>query len=150
MRRFSILSITFVTLAIFLTLVGCTQQKSATTATPPGQSASAPVAAPSSSVAPVAQASAQPSASVNPAINEAMSKPGVPVMVKPGEKAVSHSAQAKPGATVPSPASIPNSIPDRLRRPLTLEEINKLPPETRDMILRAQGRLAPSPAPKKK
>ncbi len=32
-------------------------------------------------------------------------------------------------------------IPERLRRPLTLEEINQLPAETREMILRAQGRL---------
>jgi dipeptidyl aminopeptidase/acylaminoacyl peptidase len=50
-------------------------------------------------------------------------------------------------------------IPERLRRPLTVEEINQLPPEIRDMILRAQGRLqgsasnnaaaapAPQPAP---
>ena len=34
-----------------------------------------------------------------------------------------------------------DAIPERLKRPLTLEEINALPPETRDMILQAQGRL---------
>jgi hypothetical protein len=44
------------------------------------------------------------------------------------------------GATGAMPNSL-NAIPERLRRPLTLEEINALPPETRDMILKAQGRL---------
>ena len=45
-----------------------------------------------------------------------------------------------------------DAIPERLKRPLTLEEINALPPETRDMILRAQGRLpaAGAAAPAKK
>ena len=52
-----------------------------------------------------------------------------------------------PGPSVK--ASIPAVIPDRLRRPLTLEEIMKLPPETRDMILRAQGRPLPSPTKKR-
>jgi hypothetical protein len=50
--------------------------------------------------------------------------------------------------------ALPPGIWERMTRPLTLEEINKLPPETRDMILRAQGRLpgspSPSPAAKKK
>ncbi len=42
-----------------------------------------------------------------------------------------------------------NAIPEQMRRPLTLEEINKLPPETRDMILKAQGRAgAVTPAKK--
>ncbi|NOT58631.1 MAG: hypothetical protein HOP19_00220 [Acidobacteria bacterium] len=44
------------------------------------------------------------------------------------------------GAAGAMPNSL-NAIPERLRRPLTLEEINALPPETRDMILKAQGRL---------
>jgi hypothetical protein len=44
----------------------------------------------------------------------------------------------------------PPALWERMTRPLTLEEINQLPPETRDMILRAQGRLPASPAPKKK
>lgn len=38
-----------------------------------------------------------------------------------------------------------DAIPERLRRPLSLEEINALPPETRDMILKAQGRLPAAP-----
>ena len=37
-------------------------------------------------------------------------------------------------------------IPERLRRPLTVDEINQLPPEVREMILRAQGRLPGSPS----
>lgn len=45
---------------------------------------------------------------------------------------------------------LPPALWERMTRPLTLEEINQLPPETRDMILRAQGRLPASPAPKKK
>ena len=153
MPRFSIFSLTFVILSALLTLGGCSQQKSGATSPPQPQTGSAPAGAPAAqaSAQPAQpQASAQPSASVNPAISAAMSKPGVPVMVKPGEKAASPAAQSKPGATAQSPAAIPNSIPERLRRPLTLEEINQLPPETRDMILRAQGRLATSPAPKKK
>ncbi|MEP7272695.1 MAG: hypothetical protein ABI882_14425, partial [Acidobacteriota bacterium] len=58
-------------------------------------------------------------------------------------------------AFLTSPESAPNAtaviadnpaligIPERLRRPLTREEIEKLPPETRDMILRAQGSAVP-------
>lgn len=45
-----------------------------------------------------------------------------------------------PQAAEGMPKSL-DAIPERLRRPLTLEEINALPPETRDMILKAQGRL---------
>jgi len=62
---------------------------------------------------------------------------------------------AKPAVTVtpggsPGPlATIPPQIPERLRRPLTREEIMKLPPETRDMILRAQGLPVPTPTKKK-
>jgi hypothetical protein len=67
----------------------------------------------------------------------------------------SQPATAKPTVTVtpvgsPGPlATIPPQIPERLRRPLTREEIMKLPPETRDMILRAQGLPVPSPTKKK-
>ena len=74
------------------------------------------------SPAPVAAGSPQPGASVNP--NQA---------VAPGQM----------------PKNL-NDIPERLRRPLTLEEIKALPPESRDMILKAIGKpeLAGSPAPK--
>ena len=59
------------------------------------------------------------------------------------------------GANKPEPneqKKLPSVIEDRLKRALTLEEINQLPPEIRDTILRAQGRLpaSPAPAPKKK
>jgi hypothetical protein len=50
-------------------------------------------------------------------------------------------AQAKP---------LPPALMEKLTRPLTLEEINRLPPDVRDMILRAQGRLPASPSPKAK
>ena len=46
-------------------------------------------------------------------------------------------------------ATIPANIQDRLRRPLTDAEIMALPPATRDMILRAQGKPIPTPTKKK-
>lgn len=54
---------------------------------------------------------------------------------------------SKPGATGTPvvQGTIPPQIPESLRRPLTHEEIMRLPPETRDMILRAQGKPVPSP-----
>ena len=74
--------------------------------------------------APVVTVSPQPAGSVNP--NQAIAVPGQ------------------------MPKDL-NQIPERLRRPLTLEEIKQLPPETRDMILKAIGQPVPagSPAPKK-
>jgi hypothetical protein len=41
------------------------------------------------------------------------------------------------------------NIQDRLRRPLTDQEIMQLPPATRDMILKAQGKPIPTPTKKK-
>ena len=63
-----------------------------------------------------------------------------------------NNAAAKPGtsATPVAQGTIPAQIPEMLRRPLTHEEIMKLPPETRDMILRAQGKPVPTPSPTKK
>lgn len=59
--------------------------------------------------------------------------------------------EAKPGASATPmvQGTIPPQIPEILRRPLTREEIMRLPPETRDMILRAQGQPVPSPTKKK-
>ena len=56
----------------------------------------------------------------------------------------------KPGkdGKVASPP-LPPAIWDRMTKPLSDEDIKKLPPETRDMILRAQGKLPPAPTPKK-
>ena len=44
----------------------------------------------------------------------------------------------KPNTEAPASAAL-NGIPEQLRRPLTRAEIDKLPPEVREMILRAQG-----------
>ncbi|HZS04662.1 MAG TPA: hypothetical protein VFD58_07490 [Blastocatellia bacterium] len=148
MKRLVITAISLIVVSISTALTGCNQQTSGST----NQAHSGTTATTPGTATPSAQA-AQPGASPqstatpgNAAIKEAMSKPGVPVMAQPGGQ---DAKNAKPGAT---PAAIPNSIPERLRRPLTLEEINKLPPEVRDMILRAQGRLpaSPTPTPKKK
>ncbi|MBX3280267.1 MAG: hypothetical protein KF868_19885 [Acidobacteria bacterium] len=59
--------------------------------------------------------------------------------------------ESKPGASATPmvQGTIPPQIPEILRRPLTREEIMRLPPETRDMILRAQGQPVPSPTKKK-
>jgi hypothetical protein len=59
---------------------------------------------------------------------------------------------AKPAtsATPVAQGTIPAQIPEMLRRPLTHEEMMKLPPETRDMILRAQGKPVPTPSPTRK
>jgi hypothetical protein len=70
----------------------------------------------------------------------------------PGAAGGEGNAAAKPGtsATPVAQGTIPAQIPEMLRRPLTHEEIMKLPPETRDMILRAQGKPVPTPSPTKK
>ena len=52
-----------------------------------------------------------------------------------------------PGPSVQ--ATVPVNIQDRLRRPLTDQEIMQLPPATRDMILKAQGKPIPTPTKKK-
>ena len=77
---------------------------------------SAPAAA--ASPAPPAAASPQPAASVNPQ-----------QAIVPGQM----------------PKSL-DAIPEQLRRPLTLDEIKKLPPESRDMILKAIGQPVPAPS----
>jgi len=73
---------------------------------------------------------------------------------QPGASPTAGSAgnAAKPAssATPVAQGTIPAQIPEMLRRPLTHEEIMKLPPETRDMILRAQGKPVPTPSPTKK
>ncbi len=87
-----------------------------------------------------AQSGAQPNAQASP---QAVASPVVvasPGAVNPNQ------AIAVPGQ---SPNSL-NAIPERLRRPLTLEEIKQLPPETRDMILKAIGQPVPSPSPSPK
>ncbi len=119
---------------VFLSsLVGCNKQ-----ATPSQPEASAAQNAPSASPSPNASV-------VAPTLT--MPAPGTaiapPPLIPPNPKDGGKSAKV-------DQKSLPSVIGDRLYRALTLEEINQLPPETRDTILRAQGRLPASPAPKKK
>lgn len=109
--------------------------------------------------------SKSPAASVPPQNASAQSTPAATPSVSPSAMAIA------PTLVVPSPQASgapptinpnkpgqnaqkapPSFIEDRLKRALTLEEINRLPPEVRDAILRAQGRLpaSPTPLPKKK
>lgn len=89
---------------------------------------------------------------------QSQTTPTASPVASPNTMAVAPTLATPPpsGAVVPppngkdAPKNLPNVIGDRLYRALTLEEINQLPPETRDAILRAQGRLPASPAPKKK
>ena len=100
------------------------------------------VATPASSEAAIAPAgmpspaiiAASPGAiPVSPAVKNA-----APIL--PGQK-------GKDGKVASQP--LPPAIWDRMTKPLSDEDIKKLPPETRDMILRAQGKLPPAPTPKK-
>ena len=77
---------------------------------------------------------------------------------KPAAPAPSPSPSASPAVSPPAmgpnatpsiQATVPVNIQDRLRRPLTDKEILALPPATRDMILRAQGKPVPTPTKKK-
>lgn len=118
-----------------LSFAACNKQPAVTPAeTPPvtANAQAAPSAAPSVSPTVVAPTLAMP------APGSSVLPPGIP-NPKDGSK------QAKS-----EPKALPPDLWQRMTRPLTLEEINRLPPETRDMILRAQGRLPASPAPKKK
>lgn len=126
-----------------LTVAACNKQPDATTSPVAAQPATA--AAPSASIA---VPNASPGAiAVAPSV--AMPTPGTAssplVPLAPGKVGKDGKQQAK-GDQKP----LPPDLWQRMTRPLSLEEINKLPPETRDMILRAQGRLPASPAPKKK
>ena len=113
---------------------GCSQQ----TAAPQSTAATGqPSVAATPSVSPSVMAIAPLPA--NPSPGNAVMPPLVPSNSKDGGK------QAK---AAPKPQ--PPDLWQRMTRPLSLEEINNLKPETRDMILRAQGRLPASPAPKKK
>lgn len=60
-----------------------------------------------------------------------------------------------PGTVNPNQAIAPGqaidlkALPEQMRRPLTLEEIKNLPPESRDVILKAIGQPVPTASPKK-
>ena len=96
------------------------------------------VAAPTpSQVAIVPAPVGSPAAAVAGSVPAAMKNPGPAI---PGQK-------GKDGKVAEQP--LPPAIWDRMTKPLSDEDIKKLPPETRDMILRAQGKLPPAPSPKK-
>ncbi len=122
-------------ISVFLcSLAGCSNQPTPTqTEAANAQPAASPTASPSTMAVAPSLAMPSPGSSAAP--------PLVPPVGKDGKAKGDQKA-------------LPPDIWDRMTRPLTLEEINKLPPETRDMILRAQGRLpgspSPSPAAKKK
>lgn len=114
-------------------LVGCNKTEPAPVANVATPAASeTPIVAPAMPVASPAIVTASPG-TVPPTLkNPAPILPG-----KPG----------KDGKVASQP--LPPAIWDRMTKPLSDEDIKKLPPETRDMILRAQGKLPPSPTPKK-
>lgn len=147
MNRVSI----FTVVALAIVLSGCHHTESTssvTTSSPTPTAVTAQVAATpvTTASAPVAIPSASPS--------------GTPVMTPNGMPLPNSIPITPPGAGKNKSANnykdangkskqMPPAIWDRMTRPLTLEEINRLPPETRDMILKAQGRLPATPAPKK-
>src|SRR5204862_4900977 len=96
-----------------------------------------------------AQTTTPPQASASPSPQQGVTLPAnVVASPVPG-------ASVNPNQAIAAPGQMPknlNDIPERLRKPLTLEEIKQLPPETRDMILKAIGQPVPagSPTPKKK
>lgn len=145
---YRVLTFLFVT-SLFL-FTACSKQES------PAQSTSTNVPA-SASVAPSVDVSIAPSTapslatSVAPSPTTAtgsVSPTVVPTVVIPPAPQIS--TNGKQAKTEQKP--LPPDLWQRMTRPLTLEEINKLPPEIRDTILRAQGRMpaSPSPSPKKK
>lgn len=142
--------LTFLSVVSLMLFAACKQESPAqsTTANVPAAASVAPSVAGSvaPSTAPSLAASVAPSTatstgSVSPTVVPTVVIPPAPVpSVVNGKQAKS---EQKP---------LPPDLWQRMTRPLSLEEINKLPPEVRDTILRAQGRLpaSPSPSPKKK
>lgn len=119
----------FILTLLLLGLIGC--------GNPPAPPASAQNA--SAPAAPAASPSASPGAM---AVAPTLAMPSSPLPNGKGGN-----AQAKG-----DPKNMPPALWQQLTRAKTLEEIKQMPPETRDAILRAQGRLpaSPSPSPKKK
>jgi hypothetical protein len=130
--------------ALFMTsgllLTACGKQPSVA-APPPAPQAGRAAAPPATQPAPAIPATAGTPAP--PATPPAVAgKPAVTPNPNSSTAQMSKdAAQAKP---------LPPALMEKLTRPLTLEEINRLPPDVRDMILRAQGRLPASPSPKAK
>ncbi len=127
MKRYFLLFI----LVAAATLVGCNKTEPAPVTNVPTPAASeAVVVAPASPSIVTASPGAAP---VPPSMKN-------PAPILPGQK-------GKDGKVASQP--LPPAIWDRMTKPLSDEDIKKLPPETRDMILRAQGKLPPAPTPKK-
>jgi hypothetical protein len=114
----------------------------------------------SASPQPAATAQAQsstPAPAMQPAGAVASPQPGGTLPPPPTTIAGKPVITPQPGATIIPPPSgksaaaqpMPPALMEKLTRPLTREEIDKLPPDVRNMILRAQGRLPATPAPKK-
>jgi hypothetical protein len=90
--------------------------------------------------------------SAPPQANAAASPPQTVTLPANAVGSPAPAGSVTPNQAVAMPGQMPKSldaIPEQLRRPLTLEEIKKLPPESRDMILKAIGQPVPPPAPKK-
>ncbi len=125
MKRYFLLFI-----LVAATVAGCNK-------TQPAPAAPTPAPSPVSIVpAPVASPAIVPGA------------PGtVPPVVKNAAPILPGAKPGKDGKVAAQP--LPPAIWDRMTKPLSDEDIKKLPPETRDMILRAQGKLPPAPTSKK-
>ena len=87
------------------------------------------------------------------AAQSATVSPAPPATMQAASPAPQQANAAKPGAMPLAgqgnkPLNLPPSVMEKLTRPLTREEIDRLPPEVRDTILRAQGKLPPTPAQK--
>ena len=119
-------ALSFICLVLFIGFAACSKQPAV------AQPETAPVTT-----------NAQPTPSAVPSVSPMIV---APALVMP--PAVPNPKDGKQAKVDQKP--LPPDLWQRMTRPLTLEEINKLPPETRDMILRAQGRLPASPTPQKK
>lgn len=123
----------FFSALLLCSFFGCSQ-KPQTAAPAPAPDASAQVALP------------QPSASVSGSVSASVAG-GVAAKssVPPNIKTPMTNPAMVPGKNG-KPAQMPPGM-DRMYRALTLEEINQLPPATRERILKAQGRWTPTPTP---
>ena len=125
----------FTLLVAAFSLEGC--NRSQATMTTPAQTQNV------TATAPAAQTTPAVAPSTAPGVATPMSSP-VPIPFMTGKPGKDAKGKNKPGQAPQMPPGM-----DRMYRALTLEEINHLPPETRDMILRAQGRMPAATPPKK-
>ena len=131
MKRYFLLFI----LIAAVTLVGCNKTEPA-----PMANVATPVASEAAVVAPAMPAASPAIVTASPGAAPVPPSMKNPAPILPGQK-------GKDGKVASQP--LPPAIWDRMTKPLSDEDIKKLPPETRDMILRAQGKIPPAPTPKK-